>query len=538
LPLKRVLDAIRPAMTNPKIGKVAHNAKFDYMILKRMGLVVSPLTFDTMLAQFLIDPGSKHLGLKDLARHRLNTHMQNIENLIGKGRKARPFSEVKIEDAAPYGAADADITLRLMQTLQADLKKLELEGLLAFDMQLVPVLASMEFEGVSIDVDFFRELSNRLTIRLDELETAIFKIVGHPFNIKSTQQLSDVLFKELQMPTDRLKRTKRGFYSTASGVLESLRMSDDQGLIDLILEYRETGKLQSTYVDALPKMVHSHTGRVHTSLNQTGAVTGRLSSNTPNLQNIPIRTELGRQVRKGFVARPGWKFVAADYSQVELRILAHVSQDEALLSAFKNDLDIHRATAATVHGVPLEAVTFEQRRFAKAVNFGLMYGMGAFRLARESELTLAESENFIKTYFERFPGVRAYLDKTKEQAHKEAYVETLMGRRRQFAIFMPGAVRGRQYVASAEREAINYPIQGTAADIIKIAMIQLTHSLRAGKYRARMLLQVHDELILEVPDEEVDAVKNLLEETMRNAYELDVPLKVEAEVSDNWYDLK
>ena len=538
LPLKRVLDAIRPAMTNPKIGKVAHNAKFDYMILKRAGLDVSPITYDTMLAEFLVDPGSKHLGLKDLVRHRLGVEMQNIEELIGKGRKQRPFSEVEIADAAPYGSADADMTLRLMSALQADVKELGLEDLMAFDMQLVPVLAAMEFEGIGLDVKFFLELSERLNSRIGELEKEIFEIVGHPFNINSTRQLSDVLFTELQLPTDRLKKTKSGHYSTASGVLQNLKMADEDGIIKLVLEYREIGKIRSTYVEALPQLVNKQTGRIHTSLKQTGAVTGRLSSNSPNLQNIPIRTELGRQVRKGFVARPGWKFVAADYSQVELRILAHVSQDEALLDAFRNDLDIHRATAASVHDVPLEEVTFEQRRFAKAVNFGLMYGMGAFRLARDSDLTLAEAENFIKTYFERFPGVRAYLDDTKTQAHQDAYVETLMGRRRYFPVFKRGGVRNRQYVAAAEREAINHPIQGTAADIIKIAMIRLHNILNEGGYKTRMLLQVHDELILEAPDDEVEAIKTLLEETMSGAFELDVPLKVEAEVAQNWYDLK
>ena len=538
LPLKHVLDAIRPAMTNPNIGKVAHNVKFDYMILQRAGLTVTPLTYDTMLAEFLINPGSKHLALKELARHRLDVEMQNIEALIGKGSKQRSFAEVTIEDAAPYGSADADMTLRLMKVLQADIEVRELEELLAFDMQLVPVLAAMEFEGISINETLFQELSERLTARIEELEAEIFEIVGHPFNINSTQQLSDVLFKELMLPSDRLKRTKKGYFSTASGVLESLKLADDQGIIKPILEYRGVGKLRSTYVDALPTMVNPQTGRIHTSLKQTGAVTGRLSSNTPNLQNIPIRTELGRQVRKGFIARPGWKFVAADYSQVELRILAHVSKDEALINAFKNDLDIHRATAATVHDVPLEDVTFEQRRFAKAVNFGLMYGMGAFRLARDSDLTLAEAENFIKTYFERFPGVRRYLDDTKAQAHENAYVETLSGRRRYFPALRVRGKSTRQYVAAAEREAVNYPIQGTAADIIKIAMIRLHEILNNSDYKARMLLQVHDELILEAPDDEVDAIKTLLEETMRNAFKLDVPLKVEAEIADNWYDLK
>ncbi len=538
LPLKKVLDALRPAMTNSKIGKVAHNAKFDFMILDRAGLTVTPLSFDTMLAEFLSDPSSKHKGLKDLARHRLGAEMQDIKDLIGTGRKQRPFSEVAIEDAAPYGSADADMTLRLLPPLQAEMEEKGLSDLMAMDMQLVPVLADIEKQGIAIDANFFQELLEQLTSRSAELEAEIHEIVGRQFNINSPKQLSEALFVDMAMPSKGVKKLKNGSFSTASPVLEGLRYDDEDKIIDKVLEFREIGKIRGTYVEALPKLVNSNTGRIHTSLNQTGAVTGRLSSNNPNLQNIPIRTELGRKVRKGFVSRPGWKFVAADYSQVELRILAHVSGDEALIGAFKDDLDIHKATAATVHDVALDDVTFEQRRFAKAVNFGLMYGMGAFRLARDSDLTLAEAENFIKTYFERFPGVREYLDDTKALAHEQGYVETLMGRRRYFPVFMRGGMRNQRFVASAEREAINHPIQGTAADIIKIAMIRLSDALIAGGYKARMILQVHDELILEAPDDEVEAVSKLLEETMGNAFELDVPLKVEADVATNWYDLK
>ena len=537
LPLSDVLAAIEPAMTDPKIAKVAHNAKYDYVMLQRAGLTVAPITFDTMIAEWLTDPSSKHKGLKDLARHRLGVEMQNIETLIGKGKSQRPFSEVDIVDAAPYGAADADMTLRLVEPLQAELTEKGIDNLMELEMQVMPVLAAMEQAGVAIDKAFFENFSAELSDRVAQLEEQILEIAGKPFNIGSTQQLSDVLFVDLGLPNEGIKKLKSGHYSTASDTLQALRPADEFGIVDLIIEYREIEKLRKTYVDKLPLEVNPVTDRIHTSYSQIGAVTGRLSSNSPNLQNIPIRTELGRRVRRGFVARPGWQFVAADYSQVELRILAHVSGDKTLLQAFRDGEDIHRLTAAQVNGIALDEVTFEQRRQAKIVNFGLMYGMGAYRLANENDMTLAEAENYIKEYFERFPGVREYLDNTKEKAHTDGYVETLIGRRRYFPIFRQGGRANRRFVASAEREAINHPIQGTAADIIKVAMIRLHEKLSAN-YKAQMLLQVHDELIVEVPNEELDEVKQLVVDTMRGAFELDVPLQVEADTGPNWYELK
>jgi DNA polymerase I len=381
-------------------------------------------------------------------------------------------------------------------------------------------------------------MSRELDERLQALEKEIYAIAGRPFNINSTQQLSDVLFQELKLPHRGLRKTRSGHFSTAADVLDSLKEADETGIINLILEYRELGKLKGTYVDALPELVNPETGRIHSSFNQTGTVTGRIASSNPNLQNIPVRSEVGMRIRRGFVARPGWLILAADYSQVELRILAHITQDEALLDAFRQGQDIHRATAAAVFGVPLEDVTFKQRQFAKNVNFGIIYGMGAYRLARESELTLAEAENYIKGYFERFPGIRDYLESTKAQARKQGYVETLFGRRRYFPIFQARARTNREMVARAEREAINHPIQGTAADIIKLAMIALHRRLREGGYRARIILQVHDELLLEVPEEEVDAVRSLVVETMSSTVELDVPLKVEVSTGRNWLELK
>ena len=538
LPMPTVIDAIRPAMTNPAIPKVAHNAKYDYIIFKRHGLDVAPITFDTMIAEWLTDPATKHKGLKDLSRHRLGIEQTEISTLIGKGKKQISFAEVPIDQAAPYGAADADVTLRLVAPLQEEIKEKGLEKLLDLEMPLISVLSDMELEGIGVDVAFFSQMSEELSNRLNELEKEIYVIADEVFNINSTQQLSDVLFKTMGLPTEGLKKTKSGYYSTAASVLDGLKQFDEDGIIKALLEYRELGKLKSTYVDALPQMVNETDGRIHTSFNQTGAITGRLASSNPNLQNIPIRSDVGQKIRRGFVALPGHKFFACDYSQVELRILAHVSQDEALLNAFREGQDVHATTAAVVYGIPLEEVTYNQRRFAKAVNFGLIYGMGAFRLARDSDLTLGEAEDYIKGYFERFPGIERYLEDTRQTAKDKGYVETLFGRRRYFPVFK-GQMGGsnRQAWLRAEREAVNHPIQGTAADIIKIAMLRL-HAALAADYKARILLQVHDELLLEVPDEELDAVRPLVIDIMSNAYKLDVPLKVDASIGANWLELK
>ncbi|WP_420627455.1 DNA polymerase I [Candidatus Leptofilum sp.] len=540
LPLQTVLDALRDSFTNPNIGKVAHNAKYDYTILDRYGLRTAPISFDTMIAEWLTDPATKHKGLKDLSRHRLGAEMTEIELLIGKGKSQKTFAEVPIEDAAPYGAADADMTLRLVAPLQAEIQEKSLEKILDLEMPLIPVLSAMEQAGIGVDLEFFRQMSQDLAARLRQLEAKIHDIAEEPFNINSTQQMSEILFTKLDYPVEGLKKTRSGHYSTAASVLESLKATEQEkktGMITAILEYRELGKLKSTYVDALPELVNAGDGRIHTSFNQTGAITGRIASSNPNLQNIPIRSEVGQQIRRGFVAKPGHIFLAADYSQVELRILAHVSQDAALLEAFRQDQDIHRTTAAAVYGIDLDDVTYNQRRFAKVVNFGLIYGMGAFRLARDSDLTLAEAENYIKDYFARFPGVQKYLDETKQKAQEDYYVETLMGRRRYFEIFRHQASgSNRQARMRAEREAINHPIQGTAADIVKIAMLNLHEKL--ASYEAKMLLQVHDELLLEVPETELDDVRELVIGTMSGAFSLDVPLKVDASTGYNWLELK
>jgi DNA polymerase-1 len=535
LPLETVLQALEPPFTNPKIGKAGHNLKYDYLMLQRAGLTATPLTFDTMIAEWLINPASRNLGLKNLAWVRLGYEMTHIEDLIGKGRAQKTMDQVPIDEAAGYAAADAAICLRLIPELQADLEKQEAEKLFqTMEMPLIPVLAAMDTVGIELDADFFKRFSGELGGRLAEIEGQIQDAVGYEFNLNSTQQLSEALFDKLGLePPDRAKKTSSGHYSTAASVLEA--MSGQHQVIDWVLEYRELEKLRSTYVDSLPEQINPETGRVHTSFNQTGTVTGRIASSDPNLQNIPTRTEIGRRVRNGFVAREGWQLLAVDYSQIELRIVAHMAQDEAMLAAFRAGQDIHATTAAAVQGIALDEVTPQMRRHAKAINFGLIYGMSAYGLTNATDLTLAEAENFIETYFKEFPGVKAYLDGIREQAAKQGYVETLLGRRRYFPNLAHGAgynVRQRE-----EREAINAPIQGTAADIIKIAMLKLPGELAQAGLQAKMLLQVHDELMFEVPNEELAETAKLVQRVMEDAYTLDIPLSTEAKAGSSWGEM-
>jgi DNA polymerase-1 len=533
LPIDEVAAALRPVMADASKPKIGQNLKYDMLMLKRSGIEVQNLTFDTMLAEWLIDPGSHNLGLKAMADHYLGVQMTHIEELIGRGKTQITMADVPVAQVAPYAAADAEVTLRLKPILEAGMAKSggAAEIFKTLEMPLVSVLAEMEWNGISLDVPFFQKMGAELSQRLAEIEKQIYASIGYSFNLNSTQQLSKVLFENLRLtPPGGKKKTASGHYSTSADVLEELR--GKHPIVDLILENRELAKLKSTYVDALPVQINPGTGRVHTSFSQTGSVTGRLSSNDPNLQNIPTRTELGRTVRNGFVAAPGCQLVSIDYSQIELRIVAHVAQDEAMLAAFRAGQDIHATTAAAVYRVPLEQVTKAMRRHAKAINFGLIYGMSSFGLSRTTDLTLAEAENFVKAYFEQFPGVKSFLDETRRVAARQGYVETLLGRRRYF----PNLINptNQNLRAREEREAINAPIQGTAADIIKLAMIRLPAALRSAGSRARMLLTVHDELVLEAPEEDVAETVRLVRDVMENAYPLSIPLETEARSGGSW----
>jgi DNA polymerase-1 len=537
LPLATVIEALRSLLSEAGIPKQGHNIKYDLIVLERHGGRIDNLAFDTMIAEWLIDPSSQSLGLKDLAWTRLHERMKPITDLIGTGRDQVTMRQVPVRQAAPYACADVDMTHRLGSVLTSELKEKELWSLFTdVEMPLVPVLAAMEQAGVGFDVEQLERMSRNLAERLAEIEAQIHRQVGYTFNVNSTQQLSDALFKKLGLPSQGVRRTKTGHYSTAASILE--RLEDRHPVIELVLEYRTLSKLKSTYVDALPRLVNPDTGRLHTSYNQTGTVTGRISSSDPNLQNIPIRTEVGRHVRRAFVAERGWSLIAADYSQVELRVMAHVSGDEGLLGAFARGEDIHASTAAAILDIPLEQVTPNQRRLAKSVNFGLSYGQTAYGLAQATGLTQPEAEDFIATYFERFPRVRQYIERTKRLAARQGYVETLLGRRRYFPELQPGSKASHYARQAAERMAINAPIQGTAADIIKIAMIRLHQALEERGLRSRMILQVHDELIVEAPEDEAEAVAPMMCEIMENAFQLDAPLEVDLKAGQNWEEMQ
>ena len=532
LQVEKVINALTPVMTDNAIRKVGHNIKYDALVLGNYGLTVSPLSFDTMIAEWLVDPASRNLGLKDMADSLLGISMTHIEELIGRGKSQINMAAVPIASAAPYAAADAEVTLRLVPIIEKRMEERNCTKIFEeIEMPLVPVLIRMEREGITIDTDFFKKFSGEIGERLLEIEAEVHDYVGHSFNLNSTQQLANVLFKDLKLePPDRGKKTASGHYSTSAAVLDELK--GKHPVVDLLLEYRELAKLKSTYLDALPLQVNPRTGKVHTSFNQTGSVTGRLASSEPNLQNIPTRTELGRQVRLGFVASEGHTLLSVDYSQIELRIVAHMAGDRAMLDAFREGQDIHATTAAAIYNIPLKDVNKEQRRHAKAINFGLIYGMSAFGLSRSTDFTLGEAENFVKDYFEHFPGVKKYLDNIRSLAARQGYVETMLGRRRYFPNLANPAnmmMRNRE-----EREAINAPIQGTAADIMKIAMIKVDEALRANKLGARLILQVHDELVLEVPVDELDFTVKLVRQVMEGAYKLDIPLLTEARSGINW----
>jgi len=531
LPLEEVGAALAPILGDDGVAKWAHNAIYDLVVLRRHGLAVQGLAFDTMIAAYLLEPGGRGFGLKNLAWRKLGVEMTSISELIGKDKT---MAQVPIATAAPYAVADVEVTERLARLLEAELKEHQLWDLFVqVEIPLVEVLVAMEMAGVALDIEHLKQMSREFYLRITALEKEIYEIADHPFNVSSTQQLGAVLFEELGLPVKA--RTKSG-YSTSAEVLEELRGMHP--IIELVLEYRQLSKLKSTYVDALPLLVNPRRGRVHTSYNQTGTVTGRISSSDPNLQNIPIRTEIGRQVRRAFIAEEGYLLLSADYSQVELRIMAHISQDPGLLSAFERGEDIHASTAATVMGVPLSQVTLEMRRIAKSINFGLSYGMGAYGLAQRTGLSQEEAAEFIANYFARYPKVREYIEETKRMAREKGYVSTLLGRRRYFPELRSTSRAHDQVKRAAERMAINMPIQGSAADIIKIAMLRLHEALREKGLASRLTLQVHDELVLEVPEEEVKTVAPLVRSVMEGAYELRAPLKADIKVGKNWEEME
>ncbi len=535
LPLVEVLEALKGPMTDPSIPKLGHNLKYEYILLARAGLKVFPLSFDSMIAEWLINPSSRNLGLKKLAWVRLDRSMSEIETLIGKGKSQITMAEVAIQDAARYAVEDAVMVLLLQEVLLQDLKDTQSTDLYQkIEMPLVTILAGMEMAGIGLDTAFLADMSVQLESDLGELEEKIFKGVGHAFNLNSPKQLSEALFQTLKLtPPGRASKTASGYYSTAADVLVFLKKQHQ--VPAWVLKYREYTKLKSTYVDALQGQVNPETNRVHTSYNQTGSVTGRIASTDPNLQNIPVRTELGRRVRKAFVAAPGMSLVAVDYSQIELRVAAHMAQDQAMLEAFREGRDIHTTTAAAIYDIPLEDVNSQQRREAKAINFGLIYGMSAFGLTQTTDLTLAEAENFVETYFQRFPGIKSYLDNIKVQAKEIGYVETLLGRRRYFprlATTTDHNLRRRE-----EREAINAPIQGTAADIMKLAMISVAEKLEKSELVGQILLQVHDELVLEVPVNEINKSIKLVKSAMEDVYSLEIPLTTDAQYGEDWGSL-
>ncbi|MFP3895955.1 MAG: DNA polymerase I [Anaerolineales bacterium] len=533
LPLDLLHKRLGPVLLNDNC-KVFHNAKFDIIALERHGLPVKGPCIDTMIAAWLLNPSGHGIGLKEQAWQRLGIEMTPIEDLIKKGHRERTMAQVSITEAAPYACADADMTLRLANVLERELKEREQWDLFVeMEMPLIPVLVSMERHGVAVDPQALEAMSRRIEEQLKKLQEQIYQYAGHTFNVRSTQQLGKVLFEKMKLPI--IRRTKTG-YSTAKDVLSELK--DEHPIIDAILEYRKLEKLRSTYIDILPDLVNPSTGRIHTSYNQTGTSTGRLSSSDPNLQNIPVRTELGRHVRAAFVAPPEHVLLGCDYSQVELRLLAHFSRDPEMMAAFRRGEDIHATTAAAIHGVCLAEVTTEQRSLAKTINFGLMYGMSAYGLASRTELSNDKARRFIETYFERFSQVKTYFDATLAFAHKHGYVETVMGRRRYFPTLKATDEGNSRAQRAAERAAINMPIQGSAADILKIAMIRLYHLLRERELKGRLILQIHDELILEVPEEELTRTRDLVVDTMENAYELDVPLKVDTAVGENWMEIK
>lgn len=523
-----VLGALKPLLEDPQQAKLGQNLKYDCHVLQNHGISLRGIAQDTLLESYVLDSTQRH-DMDSLASRFLGHHTIHFEDIAGKGAKQLSFNQIELDQAGPYAAEDADITLRLHQSIFPQLQTIP--SLLAvyqqIELPLLPILQQIERNGVKVDADMLATQSQQLAERMADIEQQAHELAGEPFNLSSPKQLQGIFFDKLGLPV--IRKTPKGQPSTAEDVLQEL--AQDYELPRLVLQHRSMSKLKSTYTDKLPLQINPRTGRVHTSYNQTGAATGRLSSSDPNLQNIPVRSEEGRRIRQAFVADQGNRILAADYSQIELRIMAHLSGDEGLLQAFHNGLDIHRATAAEVFDVPLEDVSADQRRSAKAINFGLIYGMSAFGLAKQLDVSRKQAQAYIDQYFERYPGVRHYMDNTREQARDQGYVETLFGRRLYLPEINSRNGQRRQY---AERTAINAPMQGSAADIIKRAMIQVHRALQASDIQALMIMQVHDELVFEVAENQQDALAKLLRREMESAADLNVPLLVDIGQGENW----
>lgn len=524
-----VLDQLKPLLESESARKVGQNLKYDANVLANHGISLAGICHDTMLQSYVLNSTASRHNMDALAEKYLGQETIHYEDVAGKGAKQICFDQVSIELAAPYAAEDADITLRLHQHIFPQLKKIDSLATVyeTIEMPLVPVLARMEQTGVLVDEQMLSQQSGELTASIKALETQAHEAAGQPFNLGSPKQIQEILYDKLGLPI--LKKTPKGQPSTAESVLQDLAV--DFPLPRLILEHRSLSKLRSTYTDKLPKQINPVTGRVHTSYHQAVAATGRLSSSDPNLQNIPVRSEEGRRIRQAFIAEEGFTVMAADYSQIELRIMAHLSQDTGLLQAFKEGLDVHKATAAEVFGVPVDQVEAHQRRSAKAINFGLIYGMSAFGLAKQLDIDRGAAQGYINLYFERYPGVKQYMDETRELAREQGYIETLFGRRLYLPDILAKNGQRRQY---AERTAINAPMQGTAADIIKLAMLSVDNWLQVDKPAVRMVMQVHDELVFEVENSYLDQAASIIQQKMSGAASLDVPLVVDVGMGKNW----
>jgi DNA polymerase-1 len=534
--VQEVLAKLRPILEDAQIHKCGQNIKYDMLVLRHHGIELRGIDFDTMVAAYLVNPSARQFGIDALALEYLNLKKIATKDLIGSGKKQIRMDQVEIEKVAEYACEDADVALRLRHLLEPKLKKNKTDRLFKeVEIPLIMVLMEMEDNGVALDKALLSKMSTKMESQLNLLQNEIYEIAGENFNINSTQQLGIILFEKLKvhelLGKRRPKKTKTGGYSTDVRVLESLSV---HLFPQKILEYRQLAKLKSTYVDSLPRLINRKTGRVHASFNQTVAATGRLSSSNPNLQNIPIRTELGKEIRRAFIPEnQGWMILSADYSQIELRIMAHLSGDETLLESFKKNEDVHSRTASEIFEISVNDVTSEHRRQAKTINFGIIYGMGVFGLAQRLGISQEEAQSFISAYFARYPKVNDFIVKTISQAYKQGFVTTLLNRRR----YLPELESENRNIRDfGERTAVNTPIQGTAADLIKVAMIRIAEHLRSDKWKTKMILQIHDELVFEGPSEELGSLTDMVRQEMEGAIELSVPVKVDIGVGNNWLE--